>query len=85
MLDVERVARAICLALGDDPDREGPWETWWLQSPYATAARMAMRETRLIDAEALRAMADENEHGSLIWGVYRGQADWHQSRAGDTQ
>lgn len=35
---VERCARAICIAQGDDPNREGPWAEWWEESPYASAA-----------------------------------------------
>jgi len=39
MIDRERLARAICVAAGDDPEREGPFSEWWLESPYAAMAR----------------------------------------------
>lgn len=39
---VEVMARAICVAMGDDPDREGPWEGWFAISPYAREAQAAL-------------------------------------------
>lgn len=39
---VERVGKALCLSSGDDPEREGPWDTWWEESPYAAQARAAI-------------------------------------------
>jgi hypothetical protein len=39
---VEEVARAICEALGDDPEREGPFAQWYAESPYRPAADAAI-------------------------------------------
>ena len=34
----DELARAICVGLGDDPDREGPWLEWVNESSYAAIA-----------------------------------------------
>jgi len=41
---IERVAKAICKACGDDPNREGAWQKWWKDSPYLDMARAAIEE-----------------------------------------
>ena len=44
---IERVARAICVAHGDDPDHFDPvWQefTWVLYEPHAQAALSAMKD-----------------------------------------
>lgn len=41
-IDEEELARVLCVAFGDDTEREGMWETWWHHSPYADAARAAI-------------------------------------------
>lgn len=38
----ERVAKDLCLAMGDDPDREGPWLEWWEKSAYGVGADAAI-------------------------------------------
>jgi len=35
---VEKMARAICVALGDDPEREGLFTDWFGTSAYGDAA-----------------------------------------------
>lgn len=32
------IAKIICEKLGDDPEREGPWKSWYKDSPYYSAA-----------------------------------------------
>lgn len=47
---VELACKAACIACGDDPEREGPWETWWRESAYftmITAAIAAMKGPKL--------------------------------------
>lgn len=42
---VERGAKAACLVVGDDPEREGSWDDWCRESAYfkmVTAAVAAM-------------------------------------------
>lgn len=43
---VEAMARAMCVAVGDNPDREGPWAEWWQDSPYTAAALAALKALR---------------------------------------
>lgn len=42
--EIERVARAICVAQGDDPEREGPFREWFRESPYRAMALAALLE-----------------------------------------
>jgi hypothetical protein len=51
--DLSAVAKAICIALKDDPEREGPWDTWWMQSRYAEAA-IAIQTQEQAEIERLR-------------------------------
>lgn len=39
---IEKVAKAICVSQGDDPDREGPFHKWVSESPYASMASAAI-------------------------------------------
>lgn len=34
-INKKKLAKSACIALGDDPKREGPWRLWWHESPYA--------------------------------------------------
>lgn len=51
--DLKTAAHAICLALGDDPEREGPWDSWWMHSKYAEAA-LAVQSVERAEIERLR-------------------------------
>ena len=83
--DVERVARALCALGGFDPDEimanDGPrWRY------YADSADAAMRETRLIDAEALRDAGEKTEMDTTTVACFLAgvsySADWLTTRAG---
>lgn len=74
MSDLERVARAIAKASGQDFDT-----MIWSETDIAAA----MRETRLIDAEAARKAERQSRKGGMLAGLWKGRADWLQSRAGD--
>jgi len=43
-VDRASLARAICIANGDDPEREGPFRTWMEESPYWMMAAASLAE-----------------------------------------
>jgi len=39
---VATAAKAACIAMGDDPEREGPWLTWYHDSAYVQGISAAL-------------------------------------------
>lgn len=83
MIDVERVARALCKATSAHPSYKGCEQVC---AHCARLAAAAMAETRLIDAEAARTEAAERKerHQWQIAANWKERADWLTTRAKET-
>ena len=77
--DVERVARAMCRSNGVCVGFCHVERCRSAIDNYGPAATAAMRETRRIDEEALRAMSAENR----LWMDGDDMIDWLTTRAGE--
>lgn len=58
----QEVARALCLAMGDDPEREGPFSGWFYLSPYALQADAAIAIVERDAFERAAKVAETFEH-----------------------
>lgn len=85
--DVERVARALCRQHGlqfmTDEGIDGYVQMYW--HDHVDDARVAMRETREIDAEALQVEAQKARDNLYVEASdeLRGVANWLKGRADD--
>ena len=86
--DVTKVARVLCCNAGQDPDALTPkprgqiglipkWQN------FTHTATAAMRETRLIDAEAALAVADGVNPETIKVRGWKLFADWLKGRSND--
>lgn len=67
MTTLEKMARAICKAQGDDWYREGPGGLMEAYGPLARAALEAMREPSDADLEAFSDASDQWDHPSNFY------------------